>query len=67
MELELHHWDGCEHDERTCNDHLMQEDWDQGFCCTLPVNHSGPHRDDGFSGRDHRGFKYHQIAEWSYE
>ena len=51
-----------------CGDHLMEDDWQEGFRCTLPPGHDGPHRDwDSHNvSTSSAGPKYRWVYEWRY-
>ena len=55
-----------------CGDELMEDDWEEGFRCTLPPGHNGPHRDtsdwdaENFSTSS-AGKRYRWVYEWRYE
>lgn len=54
-----------------CGDDLMEDDWVEGFRCTLPPGHNGPHRDTSDWDSDNvstssAGKRYRWIYEWRY-
>ena len=54
-----------------CGAHLMEADWQEGFTCSLPKCHSGPHRDEGGiqavnESTDEAGRRYTWVHEWSW-
>jgi hypothetical protein len=55
-----------------CGDELMENDWQEGFRCTQPPGHNGPHRDTSDFDSDNvstssAGRKYRWVYEWRYE
>lgn len=55
-----------------CNDHLMEDGWEEGHSCSLPDGHRGPHREHSDSHGDmvstHRdGRRYRWAQEWEYD
>lgn len=55
--------------EDVCGETLMEPDWDEGFTCSLPGGHEGPHRDEGYNAAnestDDAGRKYSWAYEWA--
>jgi hypothetical protein len=54
---------------RKCPATLMEKDWEEGFTCTLPEDHDGPHRDDACEvnvSTDDVGRRYMWTYEWSF-
>lgn len=54
-----------------CPDHLMVDGWDEGFECTLPLRHAGPHRAASSVQGHHVGISdagkhYTWAHEWAY-
>jgi len=54
-----------------CGDWLMENDWQEGFTCSLPEGHPGPHRDmtddqEINQGTDKQGRSYEWAYEWAY-
>jgi hypothetical protein len=57
--------------EPICGAYLMEADWVEGFECSLPPEHDGPHRcEGGFTevneSTDKDGHPYRWAHEWSY-
>lgn len=55
-----------------CGDYLMENDWPEGFTCSLPDGHEPPHRDmtddiEINEGTDRQGRKYTWAYEWEYK
>jgi hypothetical protein len=54
-----------------CGDFLMEDEWEDGFTCTLPAGHEGAHRDmtddqEVNVGTDRKGRRYEWAYEWAY-
>jgi hypothetical protein len=54
-----------------CGAYLMEDDWEEGFECSLPPGHMPPHRCAGGiydvnESTDKNGHKYTWVYEWSY-
>lgn len=55
-----------------CRDYLMEQDWLEGFTCSLPYRHEGSHRAEGEAigernvSIDRDGHEYHWVYEWTY-
>ena len=56
-----------------CHDYLMEKEWVEGFTCSLPDGHDGPHRVEGGDpvgennvGTDSDGRSYTWVYEWRY-
>lgn len=54
-----------------CGNYLMELDWIEGFECSLPAEHDGPHRAEGGItdvnvGTDKNGHEYTWVYEWTY-
>jgi hypothetical protein len=63
---------GMPYEEVMCCDELVESDWEEGYMCTRPVNHTGPHREEGgtladLKGVDVKGREYKWAYEWVYE
>ena len=57
--------------DMTCGDYLMEDDWEEGFHCTLPKNHKPPHRmetnvQENLTGTHSDGRSYTWAYEWTY-
>jgi hypothetical protein len=55
-----------------CGDYLAEQAWDEGFTCSLPAGHDGPHRAEGGindvnTGTDIDGRAYTWVYEWEYK
>lgn len=69
MNIEDSLWPVYEVDGQRCGEELMEDSWEEGFRCTLPPDHHGPHRDtsdwDGDNlSTDSTGRKYRWVMEW---
>ena len=56
---------------KRCRDYLTEDDWPEGFTCSLPELHDGPHRaeggiDDVNESRATTGQRYSWVMEWAY-
>ena len=54
-----------------CGEELLEDSWEEGFDCSLPVGHDGPHRDMTYwNARNESmsvdGRKYRWVYEWEY-
>lgn len=54
-----------------CGNYLMEDDWAEGFECSLPPDHDGPHRAEGGvidvnESTDKNGATYTWVYEWEY-
>ena len=54
-----------------CRDHLMEPGWEEGFDCSLPPGHDGPHRDmtdwnERNESKSSDGRAYIWAYEWQY-
>lgn len=52
-----------------CGDELMESDWEEGFTCTLPADHEGPHIDQQAGSNrstDDKGREYEWRYIWEY-
>lgn len=55
-----------------CNDKLDEADWIEGYTCSLPAGHHGPHRQHtdeqgNLIGTHENGRRYRWAYEWMYE
>lgn len=55
-----------------CGEFLTEEGWEEGYDCTLPDGHDGPHRMESgvneiLESIDNRGRRYTWAYEWKYE
>lgn len=58
-------------DKPLCGWQLMEADWQEGFECSLPDGHEGPHRCEGGvteinESTDVTGHRYSWVHEWRY-
>lgn len=54
-----------------CGEYLTETDWAEGFECSLPAGHDGPHRCEGGindvnEGTDSAGRPYTWVYEWTW-
>ena len=50
-----------------CGDRLMEDDWKEGFDCSLPTGHDGPHRDEDATGINASSTSDGRLYRWVYE
>lgn len=56
---------------KLCGEYLMENEWDEGFRCSLPFGHLPPHRCEGGDvdvneSTDKYGRQYSWVFEWAY-